>query len=73
MSRSSKDASEFGLPIDKDPFQVTLEPEDDPLNLSNVKKWITVLVISSASLCVTCSSSIVSFHAWFDVFPSDVI
>ncbi|GLB45677.1 putative MFS general substrate transporter [Lyophyllum shimeji] len=47
-------------PADGD-FQVILDPEEHPQNLSLVRKWIAVLVISSASLCVTCSSSVASF------------
>jgi len=46
---------------DRDHFEVTLEPEDDPQNLPWFKRWTAVLVISSASLCVTCASSIASF------------
>jgi len=39
---------------------VTLEPEDDPKQLPLARKWLAVLTISSAALCVTCTSSIVS-------------
>lgn len=46
---------------DRDHFEVTLEPENDPQNLPLFKRWTAVLVISSASLCVTCASSIASF------------
>lgn len=44
---------------------VTLEPEDDPKQLPLARKWLAVLTISSAALCVTCTSSIVSeFVSW---------
>lgn len=45
---------------EKDPYLVTLEPEDNPQNMSAPRRWVAVLVISSASLCVTCASSVVS-------------
>lgn len=48
-----------------DEFLVTLDPHEDPQRLSLLKKWSAILVISSASMCVTCFSSIVSpppFH-----------
>jgi MFS family permease len=65
MSASSiekGDCSELGqVPIVQDNFEVTLEPENNPQNLSGIRKWTVVLVISSAALCVTCASSIVSF------------
>jgi len=47
--------------IEQDHFMVTLDPEDDPQYLSLCRRWTAVLVISSASLCVTCASSIASF------------
>ncbi|KAH8108393.1 MFS transporter [Phellopilus nigrolimitatus] len=37
---------------------VSLEPEDDPKNIPHFRKWLVVLVISSAALCATCTSSI---------------
>ncbi|KII94713.1 hypothetical protein PLICRDRAFT_47737 [Plicaturopsis crispa FD-325 SS-3] len=40
---------------------VTLDPHEDPLNKSRFRKWVIVVVISSASLCVTCCSSIAGF------------
>ncbi|KAH7909491.1 major facilitator superfamily domain-containing protein [Hygrophoropsis aurantiaca] len=48
------------LPI-VDPYLVTLETEDNPQCMSLLRRWIAVLVISSASLCVTCASSIAAF------------
>ncbi|KAG1861380.1 major facilitator superfamily domain-containing protein [Suillus tomentosus] len=36
-----------------DPHLVVLEPEDNPQNISLFRRWLVVLIISSASLCVT--------------------
>ncbi|KAI4293656.1 MFS general substrate transporter [Schizophyllum commune Loenen D] len=44
-----------------DPFQVVLDENDDPQRRSNARKWLTVLLISSTSLCATCASSMASF------------
>ncbi|KAG1763905.1 major facilitator superfamily domain-containing protein [Suillus placidus] len=44
-----------------DPHLVVLEPEDNPQNMSSFIRWLAVLIISSASLCVTCASSIAAF------------
>ncbi|KAF8890945.1 major facilitator superfamily domain-containing protein [Infundibulicybe gibba] len=41
--------------------EVFLESSEDPVNLSSLKKWIIVVVISSSALCVTCASSVASF------------
>lgn len=43
-----------------DPFQVFLEDEELPQHLSMPRKWMAVVVIGSAALCVTCASSMVS-------------
>ncbi|KAG1718072.1 hypothetical protein EDB19DRAFT_1033167 [Suillus lakei] len=43
------------------PLLVVLEPEDNPQNMSSFRRWLAVLIISSASLCVTCASSIAAF------------
>lgn len=40
-------------------FEVSLELSDDPQQRSLLRKWLTVLVISSAALCVACASSVV--------------
>ncbi|OAX40792.1 MFS general substrate transporter [Rhizopogon vinicolor AM-OR11-026] len=45
----------------EDPHLVVLEPEDNPQNMSLFRRWLAVLVISSAALCVTCASSIAAF------------
>lgn len=44
---------------DIDSYLVTLESEDNPQCISTLRRWVAVLVISSASLCVTCASSVV--------------
>jgi hypothetical protein len=62
-STVKKHDSELGhhnVSIDKDHFEVTLEPEDDPKKLPGSRRWGAVFVICSAALCVACSSSIVS-------------
>ncbi|KAG6332618.1 hypothetical protein ID866_6471 [Astraeus odoratus] len=44
-----------------DPYLVTLEAHDDPQNMSAIRRWIAVLIISSAALCVTSASSVAAF------------
>lgn len=46
---------------ESDSHLVVLEPEDNPQNMSLFRRWLTVLIISSASLCVACASSIAAF------------
>ncbi|KAG2353275.1 MFS general substrate transporter [Suillus spraguei] len=46
---------------ESDPHLVVLEPKDNPQNMSLFRRWLTVLIISSASLCVACASSIAAF------------
>ncbi|KAG1840646.1 major facilitator superfamily domain-containing protein [Suillus subluteus] len=54
--------------VECDPHLVFLEPEDNPQNMSSFRRWLAVLIISSASLCVTCTSfdcesvSLKTFH-----------
>ncbi|KAI1411776.1 putative bicyclomycin resistance protein [Hypoxylon sp. FL1857] len=46
---------------EKDPFEVSWDGDDDPLNprrISNVRKWLMVITVGMGSLCVTCTSSI---------------
>ncbi|KAJ8593269.1 MFS general substrate transporter [Rhizopogon salebrosus TDB-379] len=45
----------------EDSHFVVLQPEDNPQNMSLFRRWLAVLVISSAALCVTCASSIAAF------------
>lgn len=44
-----------------DVYEVSLEPEDDPKNVSTARKWLAVAIISLGSLCVTCASSMAAF------------
>jgi hypothetical protein len=56
-----EDIPEVKQPLDVDPFEVTLEPSEDPKNLSPVRKWVAVIVISSAALFFACASSMAVF------------
>lgn len=38
---------------------VSLGPNEDPKSLPLARKWLIVLIMSSAALCTTCTSSIV--------------
>ena len=40
-------------------YEVSLEPEDNPQELPLARRWLAVLCISAASICVTCASSMV--------------
>ena len=40
-------------------YEVSLDAEENPQELSLVRRWLAVLCISSASICVTCASSMV--------------
>ncbi|KAF9476561.1 MFS general substrate transporter [Pholiota conissans] len=42
-------------------FQAILEEIDDPQNLSTIRKWIIVVTISTAALCVATASSMAGF------------
>ncbi|KAH9053374.1 MFS general substrate transporter [Lactarius vividus] len=42
-------------------YEVFLEPEDNPQELPLVRRWLAVLCISTASICVTCASSMAAF------------
>ncbi|THH30672.1 hypothetical protein EUX98_g3526 [Antrodiella citrinella] len=44
-----------------DKFRVELSPEEDPKNMSVFRKWLAVLVISTAAFCVTSCSSAAAF------------
>lgn len=58
-----------------DPFAVTtLSPEENPKNLSGLRKWAIVITICSGALCATCASSMVCFSlSCFCVRQSDTI
>lgn len=40
-------------------YEVTMDPDDDPQRLSSFRRWLCVVTISLASVCVTCASSAV--------------
>ncbi|KAF9071910.1 major facilitator superfamily domain-containing protein [Rhodocollybia butyracea] len=42
-------------------YEVNLEPHEHPQSSSLTLKWLSVFVISSSALCVTCASSAASF------------
>ncbi|SJL02662.1 related to multidrug resistant protein [Armillaria ostoyae] len=42
-------------------FEVVLDETDDPQSMSPFRKWVIIVIISCASLCVTCASSVASF------------
>lgn len=42
-----------------DPYEVHLEPHDDPKNLSELRKWLILFVLCNGTLCSTCASSVV--------------
>ncbi|KAH9476477.1 Efflux pump atB [Psilocybe cubensis] len=42
-------------------FQVDLDDAEKPQHLPNPRKWVAVIVISSAASCVTCASSMAGF------------
>ncbi len=42
-------------------FEVVLDETDNPQSMSTFRKWVIIVIISSASLCVTCASSVASF------------
>ncbi|KAI0269965.1 MFS general substrate transporter [Gloeopeniophorella convolvens] len=42
-------------------YEVILESTENPQELSLMRRWLAVLCISSASICVTCASSMAAF------------
>lgn len=40
-------------------FEVTLQPQDDPMQFTRLRKWVILLTICSAALCVASASSAV--------------
>jgi hypothetical protein len=60
-STDKSEPGEFNSPSfnESDPFEVVLEPEDNPTCLSSLRKWVVVAVISGGAGCVTCDSSMV--------------
>src|SRR5216683_6289667 len=55
-----EDGSPF---LDEKGYEVRLEPEDDPHQLSLCRRWLAIATISGASLCVACASSLASIHS----------
>lgn len=53
-----------GLAEGKDPYQVLLDPSEDPQNRASFKKWLAVVVISFGTLCATSASSVVRVLAY---------
>ena len=55
---------DIGHPRPSEPpssFQVSFDGDDDPtspLTFSTARKWLLVLIVSSTSFCVTCTSSV---------------
>jgi hypothetical protein len=51
--------------------EVFLEPAENPQELTLVRRWLAVICISTASICVTCASSMVraSLFCFRDFFP----
>ncbi|KAJ7222410.1 major facilitator superfamily domain-containing protein [Mycena pura] len=64
MAQTLQDDATLGpgsnSPSEKDRL-VTLDASEDPYRWSTFRKWLAVAVISSASFCVTCGSSMASF------------
>ncbi|TFK50659.1 MFS general substrate transporter [Heliocybe sulcata] len=56
-----EDAVRRKTETEEDPYCVALDETDSPKHLSQARKWLIVLIISSSALCVTCASSIASF------------
>lgn len=52
-------SSRAGAEPGADPYEVQLDPEDDPKRMPSWRKWVAVIVISCASLCATFASSVV--------------
>jgi hypothetical protein len=54
-------AEQDGSPLfNEETYEVQLEPEDDPHQLSLFRRWLAVLVISGTALCVACGGPFVS-------------
>ncbi|CCM05653.1 uncharacterized protein FIBRA_07883 [Fibroporia radiculosa] len=49
------------IPTRLDEYQVTLDPNEDPQNISTFRKWVIVLIIASAALCTSFASSAAAF------------
>lgn len=52
----------LGPDSDRSPsYEVFLEPAENPQELTLVRRWLAVICISTASICVTCASSMAAF------------
>ena len=65
----SSDVSVLSDSEESPPYEVLLEPTDNPQELPLVRRWLAVICISTASICVTCASSMVRAFFLFD-YPS---
>ncbi|KAK7046008.1 hypothetical protein VNI00_007003 [Paramarasmius palmivorus] len=61
IEKESKQIQDDSLSQVQDPYEVDLNADEHPQSMSSARKWLIVLVISGASLCVTCSSSAAAF------------
>jgi hypothetical protein len=49
-------------------YEVSLEPAENPQELPLARRWLAVLCISTASVCVTCASSMVRlWHSFVNI------
>lgn len=53
-------------------YEVFLEPVENPQELTLVRRWLTVICISTASICVTCASSMVRVFCFVTFHSSKV-
>lgn len=53
-------------------YEVSLDAEENPQELSLLRRWLAVLCISSASICVTCASSMVR-HDYFSSMHDGIL
>ena len=66
FTRTSEDDERKATDVETGPdpekeFEVKWDGEDDPMNprsMNRVRKWIIVVIVSTSSLCVTCTSSL---------------
>ena len=56
---SNAEKGQYDVDIKPDPYEVKLEPQDDPQQRSLLNRWISVVTISSGSVLATCASSAV--------------
>ncbi|KAL4077820.1 major facilitator superfamily domain-containing protein [Scleroderma citrinum] len=61
ISAETVPAEEIRQSKSMDPYLVPLDAQDNPQNMSALRRWAAVLVISSGALCVTSASSVAAF------------